>query len=111
MPATKLAPYKTWLKRYLKGPSWPERAHVVSIVWDDATYAEEIATSGLARACTIGIVVEATPEYLKTAAEFFADKSVRDVTTVPAGMIVGIYTLGFGDLPGIESGPVPKRRR
>lgn len=89
-------PYKVWIKSYLKGPSWPEYANVVAIVWDDATYAAEVEQSGLARATTFGVVVEATVEYIKVAAEVFSDKTVRDVSTIPAGMVRGIYKLSGG---------------
>lgn len=102
--------YKTWLKRYEKGPKWPERGAIVSVVWDDATYAQEIGDSGLARAATLGIVVEATSEYVKTAAEFFEDHSVRDVSTIPTGMIVSIHPLGEADVPKPRQAPSPKKR-
>ena len=91
--------YKTWLKRYLKGPGWPTRGTIVTVVWDDATYAQDVENSGLARATSLGIVVEATADYIKVAAEFFADKSVRDVSTIPSGMIVGVYALGGATIP------------
>ena len=98
--------YKAWLKRYQKGPEWPEKVSIVSVVWDDASYAQDVEDSGLARAVTLGIVVEATPSYVKTASEFFVDKEVRDVTTIPAGMIIQVYSLGSCPIP---DEPVPTR--
>ena len=86
--------YKQWLARYTKAGSWPEVVDIVGVVWDDATYAQDVENSGLARACTFGVVVEATAEYLKIASEVFADRSVRDVSTIPAGMVVGIHPIG-----------------
>ena len=102
--------YKAWLRRHLRGSRWPDRASIISVVWDDATYAQEVEDSGLARATTVGIVVEATPEYVKTASEFFADKSVRDVTTIPSGMIVGVHSLGESNVLDTTTPKVAKRR-
>lgn len=91
---TKASPYKRWLTRYLKTNGWPESVHIVGVVWDDATYAQDVENSGLARACTFGVVVEATSEFLKVASEVFADRSVRDVSTIPSGMIVEVHPIG-----------------
>ena len=102
--------YRTWLKRYEKLSHWPEHAHIVSVAWDDATYAQEIEDSGLARAVTLGIVVEATPDYVKLASEFFTDASVRDVSTIPSGMIVEIRPIGDTEVRKSEPKPKPKRR-
>lgn len=95
----KPTPYKAWLRKFRGSPVWPQAAVVVSITWDDATQAHDVEDSGLARAVTLGIILEATSEYVKTASEFFHDKTVRDVSTIPAGMVVEIQTIARSDLP------------
>ena len=99
MGATKWRTYKRWLKGYAAGPKWPQRAQIVAVQWQDATYTTDVEDSGLAGAITVGIVVDATDQYIKTAAEFFHDRTVRDVTTIPAGMVQNIHPLGHTDLP------------
>ena len=91
--------YPTWLKWYRQGHEWPEQMTIVAVRWRDATYAEEISNSGTILAMTVGIVVEATGDHLKIAAEVFEDKSVRDVTTIPAGMIERVGSLATLETP------------
>ena len=100
-------PYTRWLKKYLRGPQWPQQGTLVAIGWQDATMAEDIEQSGTIRAVTVGIVVEATPDHIKTASEFFEDLSVRDVTTIPAGMVHDIHPYGIINLQ-VAPGPLPK---
>ena len=91
--------YGKWLKAHLKGDQWPKRAAIVSVIWDDATYCEDMERSGLSRAATFGVVVEATKDHIKTAAEVFEDKTVRDITTIPAGMVQRVVELGEAPVP------------
>lgn len=96
---TRWKPYKKWLKLYNAGPQWPTRATLVAVQWQDATFHTELEGAELAQAVTVGIVVEATAVHLKTAAEFFHDGDVRDVTTIPAGMVQNIHPLGHMETP------------
>ena len=102
--------YGTWRKRMEGKPLWPEYCHIVAITWDDATYSEDVENSGLARATTFGVVVEITSEYVKIAAETFCDGSVRDVNTIPVGMIAVIHNLGGGPVVTGDTKRKGKRR-
>jgi len=91
--------YPLWLKWYRQGENWPKRLIVAAIRWRDATYSEEMSNSGTIVAMTVGVVVEATTDHVKLAAEVFEDKSVRDVTTIPAGMVERVGTLAALETP------------
>jgi len=58
-----------------------------------------MSNSGTIVAMTVGVVVEATTDHVKLAAEVFEDKSVRDVTTIPAGMVERVGTLAALETP------------
>ena len=95
----KAVTYQKWLRVYSKGPVWPERMIVLAVRWRDASFAEEIQNSGTIIAMSLGVVVEATADHVKLASEVFEDKSVRDVTTIPSGMVERVGVLATLDTP------------
>lgn len=104
-------PYARWLKSYLRGPQWPEEGTLIGVLWCDATYAEDIENSGTAMALTFGIVVEATTDHIKIAAEIFEDKTVRDVSTIPAGMVRSVQRFAGIGFEVQAAGTVATRKR
>ena len=90
--------YQTWLKWFQRGKPWPHRLIVVAVRWRDATRAEDLSDAATILAMTVGIVMEATPDHIKIAAEVFEDRSSRDITTIPAGMIERVGSLATMDV-------------
>lgn len=83
--------YPTWLKRYEHSSKhWPKYINFVGVLWKDAAHSEESANAGTIQSLIGGTVVEATKDHLKIAMEVFEDESDRDVTTVPASLILKV---------------------
>lgn len=98
MVARKKFNYKAWAKKASGNPMWPEAVVVVGVTWVDATKGEDMRQAGSILAFTPGVLMRVDENEVVVGHEVFEDRSERDVTTIPAGMVKSIVTFGSTEL-------------
>ena len=74
----------------------PEKSFKVSAVyWEDAVGHDSLPEGGLkpVKTVTVGMIEDHNDKYITVVSEVFEDGSVRQVTSIPNGMIRKIVTL------------------
>jgi len=80
---------------YLKSAEETLFLTVVSVSWIDATSAPDQEDAHLMEVVTFGSLVDITKEHIKTANEVFENGEMREVSTIPIGMVSSIELISL----------------